>query len=140
MNQDRQGAGGQRRTPRSFVGSAWGKWEARFQSLFTDLSERGETRVEEWSRRLKQTDLWLRTLEAQERVTSGVERVTARWDRLSEATWSKAGVATGQQLEELAEQLRQLQWRVDRLAQKVQDSQPGTATGKDGEDDVRSLA
>lgn len=140
MNQDQGRTSGAGRGARGWGEGVRARWEARIQALFTDLSERGETRVEEWSRRLRQTDIWLRTLEARERVAGQVERVATQWERLAKAAYNKAGVATEQQLEELNEELRQLQWRVDRLTQRGQETAAAPGAEEPPSEDLRSLA
>jgi predicted nucleic acid-binding Zn-ribbon protein len=73
-------------------------------------------------------------------VEARVERAAARWDHLTEGAYNKAGVATEQQLEELKEQVRQLQWRVDRLTQRSQEPPAAQGVGEPTSEDLRSLA
>ncbi len=107
------------RFPFSFVGRLSGPWEERLERFLSELNTRGETRLEEISRKLRQTDAWLRILSLAERVEKRREVVRGTWSRLGAGLLGRAGVATDAQFEALSEELQRLSWRLERLTQKI---------------------
>lgn len=119
MKNDRSKAPRDMRFPFSFVGRLSGPWEERLERFLSELNTRGETRLEEISRKLRQTDAWLRILSLAERVEKRREVVRGTWSRLGAGLLGRAGVATDAQFEALSEELQRLSWRLERLTQKI---------------------
>lgn len=112
----------------------------RLERLVSELNERGETRLEEISRRLRQTEAWLRIHTVMERVERRRAALRERWENLGEALLRRAGIASDRQIEELSEQLRRLGWRLERVSQQVQGGSRPQVDGAARDEDLRSLA
>jgi hypothetical protein len=140
MKNDRSKAPRDARFPFSFVGRLARRWEERAERFLSELNARGETRLEEISRKIRQTETWIRILGAVEKAERRRDAARETWGRWNAALLGRAGIATDRQIEELGEQLRRLSWRLERIAQKVQEN-PASADGAaEADEDLRSLA
>lgn len=122
MKSDRSKAPRDTRFPFSFVGRLSRQWEGRLEHFLSELNSRGETRLEELARKLRQTDAWLRVLSAAEKAEKRRDAARERVSRLGAQLLGQAGIATDAQVETLVEELRRLSWRLDRMAQKLEEN------------------
>jgi len=111
----------------------------RVERFLSELNERGETRLEEISRKLRQTEAWLRIHATIERAQRRRAALRDQWVRVNEALLRRVGVASDRQVEELTEEIRRLGWRLERVSQQVQGDHP-PVDGDARDDDLRSLA
>lgn len=116
------------------------RWEGRAERFLSELNARGETRLEEISRKIKQTEAWLRLIDATEKVEERRSAARAKWTGLGNQVLGRAGIATDAQISELSEELRMLSWRLDRISKKLQENSMDPKGESPPENDIRSLA
>lgn len=140
MKDDRSKAPRRARFPFSSVGRLARRWEGGWARFFSELNARGETRLEEIGRKLRQTEAWLRVADAAEKAERQRKRVRARWEHWGSEALGRAGIATDAQFENLKEEIQRLQWRIDRLSKKMQENQVDGEGAPEEESEFRSLA
>ncbi len=116
------------------------RWEERAQRLLTEINARGETRLEEISRRIRQSDAWLRLVDVSARMEERRNAVRERWAKLGAMALERVGIASAAQVAQLDEKLRMMSWRLERMARKIQENPQDEKVEAEAESDIRSLA
>lgn len=116
------------------------RWEERAQRLLTEINARGETRLEEISRRIRQSDAWLRLVDVSARMEERRNAVRERWAKLGAMALERVGIASAAQVAQLDEKLRMMSWRLERMARKIQENPQDEKAEAEAESDIRSLA
>lgn len=116
------------------------RWEERAQRLLTEINARGETRLEEISRRIRQSDAWLRLVDVSARMEERRNAVRERWAKLGAMALERVGIASAAQVAQLDEKLRMMSWRLERMARKLQENPQDEKVEAEAESDIRSLA
>jgi len=140
MKNDRSKAPLDARSPLSWMGGLARRWEERAQRLLTEINARGETRLEEISRRIRQSDAWLRLVDVSARMEERRNAVRERWAKLGAMALERVGIASAAQVAQLDEKLRMMSWRLERMARKIQENPQDEKVEAEAESDIRSLA
>lgn len=137
MNEGRQGTG---RISIDLAVGLKGRLEERTQRFFTDINERGETRLEELSRKVRQTELWIRMLELSERAEVTGNQAIARIEEISEKALRRAGIATDTKVMELEEQIGRLRRKLERMQERNQVNPTGSVEASADDASFQGLA